>query len=144
MLFPEDSLARQLFQLRERSVGRAGAEIAGILDHAVEPAVDIENGALAQLAISAGGLARGKMQATDVAHPPPDGALHRFGHRSIMDANGIVEIGSHERQQLGTIVVWKTLDGGPAIVAEGRAWAVIAARTGSERNRQQQDRRALY
>ena len=47
MLFPEDSLARQLFQLRERRIDRAGADVAGILSHAVEPAIDIENGAFA-------------------------------------------------------------------------------------------------
>ena len=40
-------LARQLFHLGERRIDRAGASIGGILDHAVEPAVDVENGALA-------------------------------------------------------------------------------------------------
>ncbi len=40
-------LARQLFQLRERHIDRAGADVAGVLDHTVEPAIDVENGAFA-------------------------------------------------------------------------------------------------
>src|SRR5450759_3339753 len=40
-------LARQLFQLRGRRIDRAGADVAGVLDHAVEPAIDIDNGAFA-------------------------------------------------------------------------------------------------
>ena len=40
-------LARQLFHLGERRIDRACANIAGVLDHAVEPTIDVENGALA-------------------------------------------------------------------------------------------------
>ncbi len=45
--FSGHPLARQLFQLRERHIDRAGADVAGVLDHTVEPAVDVENGAFA-------------------------------------------------------------------------------------------------
>src|ERR1700687_2917490 len=99
------TLARQLSQLRERRIGGAGANIAGVLDHAVEPAIDGENGPFAQLAGTSVGFARGKTQAADITQPSADGALHRLGHRGIVYAAWIVEIGSHERQQFGAVVV---------------------------------------
>jgi hypothetical protein len=55
----------------------------------------------------------------------------------------IVEIGFHERQHFGAVIVGIRLVGDTAIVGIGDAPAVIAARAGGERDRQQQDRRAL-
>jgi hypothetical protein len=46
-LWNRATLAGQLFHLGERRIDRAGANIAGVLHHAIEPAVDVENGALA-------------------------------------------------------------------------------------------------
>src|ERR1700731_881827 len=85
---PPRTLSRHLLQVRKRRVDRAGTGLAGVLDHAVEPAVNIENGAFARAAITAVGFARGKAQAADIAPPPADGTLHRLGHRGVMHADG--------------------------------------------------------
>src|SRR3979490_1353161 len=79
-------LARHLFQIGERRVDRAGAGLAGVFDDTVEPAVAKENGALARLTIVAFGVARGEAQATDIAQPPADCALHRLGHGGVTHA----------------------------------------------------------
>src|SRR6266404_8895252 len=70
------ALARQLFQFRERRIDRAGTAVAGILDHVVEPTIDIEDRAFAHLAITAVGFARSKAQTADITQPPADGTLH--------------------------------------------------------------------
>src|SRR5258708_34581621 len=72
-------LPRQLLQIRVRRVGRAGAGIAGVLDHAVEPAIDIDNGTFARVAITAVGFTWSEAHAADVPRPPADGALHGLG-----------------------------------------------------------------
>src|ERR1700675_2962960 len=91
------TLARQLSQLRKRRIDRAGANIAGVLDHAVEPAIDVENGAFAQLAVTSVGVAWDKTQAADIAQASADGALHRLGHGGIVYAAWIIEIAFHKR-----------------------------------------------
>src|SRR4029079_4125497 len=60
-------LPRHLFQIGERCVDHAGAGLAGVVDVAVEPAVDKDNRALARLTVAAIGVARGESQATDIA-----------------------------------------------------------------------------
>src|SRR6266446_7809460 len=136
------ALARQLSQLRKRRINRAGANIAGVLDHAVEPAIDVENGAFAQLAVTAVGFTWGKTQAADITQASADGALHRLGHRGIVYAAWIIEIGFHERQQFGAVIVGIRLAGNASIVGIGDASALIAAGASRERDRQHQDRRA--
>src|SRR5712664_3555244 len=128
--FLTDTLARQLSQLREWRIDRAGTDVAGVLDHTVEPAIDIENRTFAHLAIRTIGFARRKAQTTNIAQPSADGPLHRLRHRSVMHADGIVEIGLHERQHLGAIVVRIWLVGDAAIVGVADAPAVVAARAG--------------
>src|SRR5258707_1995155 len=135
-------LARQLSQLRKRRIDRAGANIAGILDHAVEPAIDVENGCFAQWALTAVGFAWGKTQAADITQASAHGPLHRLGHRGIVHAAWIIEIGFHERQQFGAVIVRIRLAGEAAIIGIGYASALIAAGAGRKRDRQHQDRRA--
>src|SRR6185312_4035474 len=119
------------------------ADIAGILDHAVEPAIDIEYAAFALSAITAVGFTRGKAHAADIAQPSADGTLHRLGHRSVMHADGIVEIGLHERQQFGAMIFGERLVGAAVVYVEGGISAVLAAGAADERHRQQQHRHAL-
>jgi len=107
------------------------------------PISSCRTGAFARATITAVGFARGEAQAADIAHPPADGTLHRFGHRAVMHADGIVEISFHERQQFGAVVLGKWLVGGAGIDVDGGFPAVVAAGAGRERDRQQQDRRAL-
>src|ERR1700722_20278984 len=101
-LSPENALAHHLFQFRERRIGYAGAGFAGVLDDTVQPAIDIDNGPLAQPAIAAVGFVRGKAHTADITLPPADAAFDRFGHHCVMHAHGIAEVSSHERQHLRT------------------------------------------
>src|SRR5436190_15609308 len=138
------ALARQLFQVRKGRVNRASANVGGIFDHAVEPSIHVENGAFAQFAVTSVRLARAKAQAGDVTHPSADGTLHRFGQRSLMHAERIVEIGLHECQQFAAVITRIGLDSTAVIDGHGGFSAVLAAsRTRRKRDRQQQDQRAL-
>src|SRR6202045_2124008 len=138
------NLPRELFELRKWPIDRAGANFGGILDHAVEPAIDVKDGALPRLAIAAVGFARGKAQAADISRPAPNLALRWFGQGGVMHADRIVEIGSHESEQLGAVVARERLTGvGIAATEKTDASAVVAARAGRDCDRQDQDRRAL-
>src|SRR5258705_13393508 len=94
-------------------------------------------------AVTAVGFAWGKTQAADITQASADGALHRLGHRRVVYAAWIIEIGFHERQQFGAVIVGIRLIGDTAIVGIGDASAVVAAGAACERDRQHQDRRAL-
>src|SRR4051794_22379675 len=85
----KDALARQLFQIRKRRVHRARANIPGVLDHAIEPAINEENGPFAQFAVISIRLPGRKANATDIAHPTTDGTLHRLRQRGLMNPDRI-------------------------------------------------------
>jgi len=140
---PAGRLPHHFPQRRKRRIDDTGARLAGVLNDTIEPAVDKENGALARLLIGTGGIPRGKAQATDVAQPTADDTLHRLRHGRVAHANGVVEVSPHERQDFSRVVGRVWLFGAAAIVGIGDAFAVVAARAGRKRERQQQDRRVL-
>src|ERR1700724_1542999 len=138
------NLPRELFELRKVPRDRAGANLGVILDHAVEPAIDVKDGALPRLAIAAVGFARGKAQAADISRPAPHLALCWFGQGRVMYADRIVEIVSHESEHLGAVLARERLICiGIAATEKTDAPAVVAARAGRDCDRQNQDRRAL-
>src|SRR6202021_3783331 len=94
----DETLARHLFQIGKCRIDRTGAKLTGVLGNAVEPAIDEKYRALPWLAITAVGFRRGVPQATDIAHVPADGALHRLGNHGLMPTPRVVEIGFSESQ----------------------------------------------
>ena len=61
----------------------------------------------------------------------------------VVHADGIVEVGPHERQNFGVVVGGKWLVGDAAIVGVADDPAVATARTARERDREQQNGRTL-
>src|SRR3954452_5207680 len=103
--------ARHLLQVREWRVRHPRTGLDGVIDDAVEAAVDEEHGAFTRLAVIAIGLARAEPETGDIAQPPTDDALDRIGHDGVAHADGIVEIGLQKRQHFGAVVLGKRLAG---------------------------------
>src|SRR6267142_6207604 len=83
------TLPRHPLQIRECRIGRAGARLDGVFDHAVEAAVDKESSAFTRRFVAAIGIVCAETQTDDIALPPADDALNRFGHDSITDTDRI-------------------------------------------------------
>ena len=122
--------ARHLLQFREWRVRHPRTGLDGVIDDAVEAAVDEEDGAFTRLAVIAVGLARAEPEAGEIAQPSTDDALDRLGHDGVAHADGIVEIGPQKRQHFGAVILGKRLAGDAAIVGKGDRLAVIAGGTG--------------
>jgi len=135
------ALPGQFLQFREWRIGSAGTGLAGVFDDAVEPAVDEEKGAFARLAVAAIGFAWAEPKANHVAQPSADDALDRLGHDGVAHADGVVEVGPHERNDFAPVVVGKGLVGDAAVVGKSDGLAVVAGGTGRKRHRQQHHRR---
>ena len=133
--------ARQFFQVREWRVRHPRTGLDGVIDDAVEAAVDKEHAALTRLAVAAVGLARAEPETGDIAQSPADDALDRLGHDGDAHADGVVEIGLQERQHLGAVIFGKRLAGDAAVVSIGDRLAVIAGGTGRQHDRQQHHHR---